>query len=122
MEHDLPVKKNFLPQKIYNANGVLSMLWYVYYAYLNPQTGKLQRMKNIYGKTNTYKTKEDRLSILTVYRKKLLSLLQEGFNPYEDNTNLYFKRVNKENTKTVIQEIPSTIAVILFDIVKCIRF
>ena len=38
--------------------------------------GKLQRMKNIYGKCNSYKTKEDRLSVLTQYRKKLLSLLQ----------------------------------------------
>lgn len=104
LEHDLPVKKNFSTPKIYNANGDLSKRWYVYYAYLNPQTGKLQRMKNIYGKTNTYKTKEDRLSILTVYRKKLLSLLQEGFNPYEDNTDLYVKRQQKESILPLVQE------------------
>ena len=104
LEHDLPVKKNFSAPKIYNANGDLSKRWYVYYAFLNPQTGKLQRMKNIYGKCNSYKTKEDRLSVLTLYRKKLLSLLQEGYNPHNDNPELYAKRRNQEPVPSMVQE------------------
>lgn len=106
LEHDLPVKKSFSSPKIYNANGDLSKRWYVYFSFLNPQTGKLQRMKNIYGTCNSYKTKEDRLSVLTQYRKKLLSLLQEGFNPYEDNPLLYTKRLNPERDPVRVPEMP----------------
>ncbi|SFR83888.1 hypothetical protein SAMN04488010_3217 [Maribacter stanieri] len=40
-------------------------------------------MKNIYGKANNYKTKADRLTILTSYRKNLLKLLKEGYSPFE---------------------------------------
>lgn len=89
LEHDLLKKKIFSPPKIYTANGDLSKRWYVYFSYRNPETGKLQRMKNVYGKTNNYKTKEDRLSVLTVYRKKLLELLKRGYDPFGDNTLLY---------------------------------
>jgi len=106
LEHDLLVKKNFSTPKIYNANGDLEKRWYVYFSYRNPQTGKLERMKNIYGKSNNYKTKEDRLSVLSAYRKKLLQLLKAGFNPYENNTELYEKRVNKEGDLPKKQEAP----------------
>ncbi|TDD93769.1 hypothetical protein [Flavobacterium cellulosilyticum] len=70
-EHDLLLKENYSIPKIYNAKGDLNKRWYVYFSYLNPETGKRQRVKNIYGIANTYKTKEDRLSVLTLYRKKL---------------------------------------------------
>lgn len=96
LEHDLPMTKNFSSPKIYDAHGDLSKRWYVYFSFRNPETGKLQRMKNIYGKTNNYKTKEDRLSILSIYRKKLLALLKEGFDPYQDNTALYASRKVKQ--------------------------
>ena len=82
LEHNLLVKKLFSNPKIYNANGDLSKRWYVYFSYRNPKTGKLERMKNIYGIVNNYKSKEDRLSILTIYRRNLLSLLKEGYNPF----------------------------------------
>jgi len=36
---------------------------------------------------------------LTAYRKKILELLKQGYNPFEDNTELYKKE--KENCKTV---------------------
>jgi len=85
LEHDLLVKKNFSTPKIYKANGDLEKRWYVYFSYRNPQTGKLERMKNIYGKSNNYKTKEERLSVLSAYSKKLLQLLKAGFDPYENN-------------------------------------
>jgi integrase len=96
LEHDLPMTKNFSTPKIYNANNDLSKRWYVYFSFRNPETGKLERMKNIYGNSNNYKTKEDRLSVLAIYRKKLLVLLKEGFNPYQDNTALYTRRKVKQ--------------------------
>ena len=114
-EHDLLVKKNFSNPKIYTAKGDLSKRWYVYFSFRNPETGKLQRMKNIYGKTNHYKTKEDRMWILSAYRKKLLQLLKKGFNPFEDNSEIYSEQsqknkksnredvVSKEETPTEIQ-------------------
>lgn len=74
------MKKNFSTPKIYNANSDLNKRWYVYFSFRNPDTEKLERMKNIYGKSNNFKTKEDRLSVLTDYRKKLLQLLKAGFN------------------------------------------
>ena len=94
LEHSLLKKKLFSAPKIYNANGNLSKRWYVYFSYRNPKTGKLQRMKNVYGSTNNYSTKEDRLAVLTVYRIKLHKLLKEGFNPFEDNSELYKNRKN----------------------------
>ncbi|MCX7551841.1 tyrosine-type recombinase/integrase [Xanthomarina sp. F2636L] len=95
LEHSLLKKKIFSAPKIYTANGDLKKRWHVYYSYRHPETGKLQRMKNIYGNANRYETKEDRLAILSVYRMKLLSLLKEGFNPFEDNTQRYQQREDK---------------------------
>ncbi len=101
LEHDLSNKKLFSVPKIYNANGNLSKRWYVYFSYRNPNTGKLERMKNIYGKTNLYKTKEDRLSILSAYRRKLLKLLKKGYSPFEDNSALYHKeKINNVLSKS----------------------
>ena len=58
LEHNLAHKTIFSTPKIYDAKGDLSKRWYVYFSYRNPKTGKLQRMKNIYGNTNLYKSKE----------------------------------------------------------------
>ncbi|WP_231961860.1 tyrosine-type recombinase/integrase [Algibacter lectus] len=96
------MKNLFSAPKIYNAKGDLSKRWYVYFSYRNPKTGKLQRMQNVYGKANKYTTKEDRLFVLTVYKRSLLKLLKEGFNPFEDNTALLAKRnakVKRSNAK-----------------------
>ena len=59
LEPYLLVKKNFLDPKIYNASGNLDKRWYVYFLLRNLETGKLQRMKNVYGIANKCKTKED---------------------------------------------------------------
>jgi integrase len=97
-EHNFAVMTNFKTPKIYTANGDLKKRWYVYFSFRNPKTGKFQRMKNIYGIANKFKTKEDRLYILSTYCRNLLKLLKEGFNPFEDNTELIAK---KEQRKTV---------------------
>lgn len=57
-----------------------------------------------------YKTKEDRMFTLSVYRKKLLQLLRQGYNPFEDNSELYenkieIKRVKSKKEKNQIKEI-----------------
>ncbi|MBR9847516.1 MAG: tyrosine-type recombinase/integrase [Algicola sp.] len=96
LEHGLSKKKNYSIPKIYSANGNLKQRWYVYYSYRNPETGLLQRMKNVYGGANRYHTKEDRLIVLGIYKAKLLSLLKEGFNPFEDNSTLYENREQRK--------------------------
>ncbi|WP_040278311.1 tyrosine-type recombinase/integrase [Psychroserpens damuponensis] len=103
LEHDLAHKKPFSIPKIYDANGDLSKRWYVYFSYLNPKTGKLERMKNIYGKTNRYKTKEARYSVLSIYKKRLLKLLKDGYNPFDDNTEHHKLRTAKQ-TNVEIKE------------------
>jgi integrase len=102
--YDLPVKKNYSSPKIYIANGDLSKRWYVYFSFRNPVTGKLKRLTPIYGVANKHKTKEARLSVLVAYRKSILKYLKQGYNPYEENTELHnsknvlnFQKI--ENTK-----------------------
>jgi integrase len=51
-----------------------------------------------YGNANNYKTKEERLSVLVTYRKVLIKLLKQGYNPYANNTELYLQLKSKENT------------------------
>lgn len=101
LEHDLSNKKLFSVPKIYDANGDISKRWYVYFSYLNPETGKLERMKNIYGKTNRYKTKEARYSVLSIYKRRLLKLLKDGYNPFVDNTEHHRLRTTLKNTNLV---------------------
>ncbi len=100
LEHDLLEKKNYSNPKIYNANGDIKKRWYVYFSYRNTATGKLQRLKNIYGIANKYKTKEERMSVLVVYRISLLKLLKKGYNPFEDNTEFYQKLTSKTKSTT----------------------
>lgn len=114
LEHDLPMTNNFPSSKIYNANGDLNKRWYVYFSFWNPKTGKLERMKNSYGKSNNYRTKEDCLSVLTIYRKKLLVLLKAGFNPFEDNIVILQQRINKADVLKEISEKPHIILLLNF--------
>jgi integrase len=95
LEHDLEQKPLFSEPKIYDADGDLSKRWYVYFSFVDPKTGKLKRMKNIYGKTNRYRTKESRYFLLRLYKRRLLRLLQQGYNPFEDNTSHHKKKMDK---------------------------
>lgn len=100
LEHDSHLKPQFSTPKIYTANGDLSKRWYVYFSFRNPNTGKLERMRNIYGKTNKYKTKEKRFQILNSYRNNLIKLLKRGYNPFEDNTAL-FEKENQQKLEKI---------------------
>lgn len=99
--YDLTMNKNFSTPKIYTANGDLKKRWYVYFSFRNPNTGKLKRVTPFYGDAHKYKTKEERLYVLSVYRKKILELLKAGFNPFEDNTELYEKRKEAQQKQTL---------------------
>ena len=94
--YDLSVKRNFSNPKIYSANGDLTKRWYVYFSFRDPKSGKLKRLTPFYGNANKYKTKEDRMSVLVTYRKVLLRLLKQGYNPYTDNSELHH-RLNAKN-------------------------
>lgn len=102
LEHDLKNKTQFSLPKIYTANGDIFKRWYVYFSFRNPETGKMKRLSNIYGQANNFKTKEARFSVLTIYRKRLIYLLKQGYNPFEDNTELYQRLKQKQESKLVI--------------------
>ncbi|WOD43755.1 phage integrase N-terminal SAM-like domain-containing protein [Hwangdonia lutea] len=103
LEHDLAHKKDFSDPKIYTANDDLSKRWYVYFSFRNPKTGKMTRMKNIYGGANKFKTKEERIALLSRYQRRLLKLLKEGYNPYQKNTALFKSKMDKKSKKEVIE-------------------
>lgn len=105
--YDLSQKKNFTAPKIYTAKGDLSKRWYVYFSFRNPKTGKLKRITPFYGDTNKYKSKEERLEALTIYRKTLLKLLNLGYNPFEDNTELYNKLNSKKEAPELNKDVNS---------------
>ncbi|WP_157961205.1 tyrosine-type recombinase/integrase [Lutibacter citreus] len=93
--YDLSMKKKYSNPKIYDANGDLSKRWYVYFSYRNPETGKLKRITPFYGDANKYKTKSDRMFVLAVYKHKIQELLRRGYDPFEDNTELFQKEQDK---------------------------
>jgi integrase len=102
--YDLPMKKKYSSPKIYTANGDLKKRWYVYFSYQNPETGRLKRITPYYGSANKYKTKEDRLYVLSVYRKKILELLKLGFDPFADNSHLVRLRQDQKTNQVPVQK------------------
>lgn len=84
-EHDLTTKIKYSKPEIYDANGDLSKRWYVYFSYRNPITGYLERLPNIYVSQKL--DKKERLELLKIYKNNLLSMLKNGFNPFDiDNS------------------------------------
>lgn len=107
--YDLQMKKDYSNPKLYTANGDLKKRWYVYFSFRNPETGKLKRVTPFYGEANKYKTKEDRLYVLSAYRRKILELLKKGYNPFEDNSELYKSEHNLDQPKVVQTEKPTIV-------------
>jgi len=105
--YDLSEQKLFSKPKIYTAKGNLNKRWYVYFSFRHPKTGKLKRLTPFYGNANKYKTKEERLEVLTIYRKTLLKLLKLGYNPFEDNSALY-EKLNKRKKSPKPAKTPIT--------------
>ena len=97
------MKLNFSTPKIYTGGVLISEWsnltelqkeealnkdWFVYYSYRDPRTQKLKRQPHIKAGVNKLKTKRERLAFLRTMQKALLELLQAGFNPYQDNSQL----------------------------------
>ena len=95
----LKPKRNYTEPKIYTGGieitkwskyskaeqqGALEKNWFVYFSFRNPKTGFLEKQPFIKGGVNRYKTKEERMEILETYRRNLLRILKEGYNPYDE--------------------------------------
>lgn len=115
-------KKNYSEPRIYTGgvditlwnelskdeqNKAISKNWYVYYKFMDDTTGKLKRMPNIKGGCNRYKTKKERIKILTHLRDALEVFLDKGLSPYLDpDLNI----LELENSSTTEQQKTSIIA------------
>lgn len=64
----------------------LSKEWFVYYSYRDPESEKLKRQSHIKAGANRFKSRRGRLAVLKTLQRNLGLLLENGFNPYEDNT------------------------------------
>jgi integrase len=118
-------KKKFSEPKIYTGgvditlwnelskeeqNQAISKDWYIYYKFLDDATGKLKRMPNIKGGCNRFKTKRERIAILTKLRDALEYLLEKGLNPYlEADLSMLDAEApsSSESKKTITAPIPN---------------
>ena len=109
--HGFTMKLNFSEPKIFTGGvaigdwprlakddqkAALDKDWYLYYSYRNPETGELKRQPNIKAGANKFKTKKERLQILKSLQRNLLFLLEKGFSPYGDNSDLEKELFNGE--------------------------
>ncbi len=119
--HDLPMESNFSKPKIFTGGiditqwsklsktekeTALSKDWHVYFSFRNPKTGKLERQSNVKAGVNRLKTKVERMVMLEKIQEKILFLLEQGFNPYQDNSHLEEKLNNNKGAKQVQEIIP----------------
>ena len=102
--HDFKMKPNYNEPKIYTGGvdvkqwsklskkeqiNALKKDWYVYYSFRNPETGFLEQQKRIKASANSFSTKSHRLKILQPIQRKLMDILEAGYNPYkEDNSHV----------------------------------
>lgn len=97
LPHNLEKKKQYGKISLFDWNNDLSQQWYVYYTFRNPDTKKLTRQNNIYGNINTFETIRERNKAAKIIMEALKTMLENGFNPYEDTA--------KSNTKKTISDI-----------------
>jgi len=64
----------------------------------NPETKKLERMKNVYGKANL--ENKEAVCVLSVTEKSTTTFFKEGYNSFEDNRHLH-----KTKKEQIIPEI-----------------
>jgi integrase len=114
--HNPMSKRNFSIPKIYtggleitNWNSytseehqeALKKDWYIYYSFRNPITSLLTRQTPIKGNANSYKTKKERFSYLSVMKSNLEKLLNNGTNPYEKNDFSYLDDMLNKKPSTL---------------------
>lgn len=78
--------------------------WCLYYSFRHPKTLKLTRQPHIKAGVNRLKTKRERIAFLKTMKDALSTLLQAGFNPYEDNSKRIEAKLFGYNSKTIITE------------------
>ncbi len=78
----------------------LSKDWFVYFSFRNPETGILKKQSFIKAGVNKLKSKRERHAFLRTMQQALLQLLQYGFNPYEDNSDLEATLFSEKTTKS----------------------
>lgn len=77
---------------IYDADGDLTKRWYVYYSFRHPVSKKMVRQTPIYYGVNRYKTIKERKAVLKLLYNKVVELLENGYNPYADNSKFDFEQ------------------------------
>lgn len=75
------MSKPFKLPRLFNADGDLTARWFVHYNYINPQTGKSERIK-VYKDINQFKTKKERNEYAGYLIKSITELLESGYNPF----------------------------------------
>lgn len=75
--------QQFKPARLYNANGDLTKEWYVEYYCLDPNTGKLTRIKERL-EINRIKNKQERIAYGREMVKFFTEKLKNGFSPFKD--------------------------------------
>lgn len=118
--HVLRMKSNYSEPKIFTGgiqinawsklskaqqNAALSKEWYVYYSFRHPNTQKLIRQPNIKAGANRYKIKKERFKFLQVLQRNLSLMLQNGFNPYEYNSEVENNFFGKNTTDLKVETI-----------------
>ncbi|MBZ9777432.1 site-specific integrase [Psychroflexus sp. CAK8W] len=113
--NDLSLKLDYSEPKIYTGGvdisnwskltstqkkEALSKSWFVYYSFRHPETGKLKKQPFIKAGANNFKTKRERYAFLRTMREALSKLLELGFNPFEDNSDLEAKLFSDQDHTT----------------------
>ena len=100
--HVLKLKKKYSTPNIYDANGDLSKRWYVYYSFRNPETDKLERQTHIYAGVNKFKNLRERKNAIKILAQAVENILENGYNPYEDEEIVATENDKKYNIEEAI--------------------
>jgi integrase/recombinase XerD len=96
----------YKPAKIHDHDGDLTKRWYIYYSFLDPDTGKYQQFQKFISLRE--KTKTDRYVAAKKLKDAINKRLREGFNPFAGNdpghTNIieafaYIEKINATKRK-----------------------
>ncbi len=78
--------KNYIDAKIYHGgkNYDLKKRWYVYYSFIDPNTGKMKRQPPITFSVNRrFKTRKERMQHLRIIRDVVNDFLKKGYSPHK---------------------------------------
>lgn len=85
--------KQYKEPALYNANGNVKERWFVYFSFVNPQTGKYERIK-VYQDLNKFKTKGERNKYAAIMIARLTEALENGYNPFVKKSEQEYGGVN----------------------------